>query len=183
MPYRPLEIAQRLGISSSTLRLWSNQFAPLLSEQARKEATDNGGPAAQRRYIDKDLHLLASAKELLDRGLTYEEARARLNQATNPNPDDAPHPNTPPSSHSDQGDVQLSRALAEAIEAKDRTIAALKESLAFMDVYLQTLLQEREDARARERHLQQQLDRLQHEPAHDPADFGRPWWKRLLALP
>ncbi len=183
MPYRPIEVAQSLGISSSTLRLWSNQFASLLSEQARKEPSGSGSAPAQRRYTDDDLRLLTLAKELLDQGLTYEDTRTRLQPPAAPA---LTHGATPPpqaGTTSTQGEADLTRALQEALQVKDRTIAALQESLAFMDVYLQTVLQEREDARARERLLQQQLQQIQFEPDVDAPDQTRPWWKRLLAMP
>ncbi len=177
MTYRPLELAQALGISSSTLRLWSNQFASLLSDLARKQSA--GAPTAQRRYTEGDLDILTQAKELLTQGLTYEETRRRLARHR-------PASQTSVATLSHEHEASTSplqidpfTSLREAIEAKDNTIAALKESLAFMDVYLRTVLQEREDAIARERLLKQQLER------QDPGDHSRlrPWWKRLLAIP
>lgn len=181
MSYRPMEIAQRLGISSSTLRLWSNQFAPLLSGQARKESAADGASVAQRRYTDGDLELLTLAKDLLAQGLTYEETRRRLKTAI-PQEAAAIAVTAPAGQHASLPQ-ELDLSLREALEAKDRSITALKESLAFMDVYLRTVLQEREDARTRERLLQQQLDRLQPHSEAGEQDPARPWWKRLLALP
>lgn len=75
--YRPREIAQRLGISPATLRLWSNRFDFLLSDAARRSTAGEASPA-QRRYTDSDLQQLLRVKGLLAAGLTYEESRRHL---------------------------------------------------------------------------------------------------------
>ncbi len=182
MVYRPLEVAQRLGISPSTLRLWSNHFAPLLSAQARKAPIGAAAPAAQRRYTDQDVDLLTRARDLLSQGLTYEETNRTLRKAESlPSAAACERPSKPEAGYP-LPDIDLSQSLREALEAKDKTITALKESLAFMDVYLRTVLQEREDARSRERLLQQQMDRLQQQPHEPDLPLPRPWWKRLLAI-
>lgn len=182
MAYRPQEVAQRLAISPSTLRLWSNHFAENLSEQARKVA-DGGALAAQRRYTDEDLATLLQAKELLAQGLTYEEAKPRLRQPSGKQTTLVAGRQEEAPAHL-QEEVRLSLAsLRETLEAKEKTIEALKESLAFLDVYLRTVLREREDARARERQLQRELDRIRAEIQEPEAELAKPWWKRLLALP
>lgn len=179
MAYRPKEVADRLGISPSTLRLWSTHFASQLSEQANKLAPEGPGHAAQRRYTDDDIDTLTTVKQLLAQGLTYEEAKAKLRrrpQQADSRPE-APLPTTP-------AEIDASLAsMREALEAKDKAIAALKESLAFMDIYLRTVLQEREDARAREGHLQRELAQLRAQIRETDQVPARPWWKRLLALP
>ncbi|MHB8991711.1 MAG: MerR family transcriptional regulator [Chloroflexota bacterium] len=184
MAYRPQEVADKLGISPSTLRLWSNRFASALSDQARKIAPGGAGTAAQRRYRDEDLETLIKAKELLSQGLTYEETKRRLRQAADPRPADPQPPESPPAPALNAQDMDAFLAsLRETLEAKDKTIAALKESLAFLDVYLRTVLQEREDARTRERLLQREVAELRASVQEMDQEVERPWWRRLLALP
>lgn len=185
MAYRPQEVADRLGISPSTLRLWSNHFASELSDQARKIAAGGAGSAAQRRYGDEDLDTLVKAKELLGQGLTYEETKRRLRQAAQPRLAEPQPAESLPTPARTAQDIDASLAsLRETLEAKDRTIAALKESLAFLDVYLRTVLQEREDARARERLLQREVAELRASIQEEmDQEVVRPWWRRLLAIP
>jgi len=151
--YHPHQVAQRLGISSSTLRLWSNHFAHLLSEGARRPAaSDAGGPARQRRYSEEDLELLLQVRRLLADGLTYQEVKAHLT----PPPGDAggAEPSPAPATNDPTQPLRL------ALQAQERTIAALRETIAVLELHLRTLLQEREDARARERLLLQRLSAL-----------------------
>ncbi len=184
MVYRPQDVAEQLGISPSTLRLWSNHFAEALSDRARKVAADGAAAAAQRRYTEEDLETLTRAKELLAQGLTYEETGRQLRPTPVP-PAAAPREigeslQSSPQLH----ELQVTLAsLRETLEAKDRTIAALKESLSFLDVYLRTVLQEREDAHTRERLLQRELDELRAQLQEGDHEPDRPWWKRLLAIP
>lgn len=77
--YRPKEIAEHLSISPATLRLWSNNFAELLSPSAQKQITGQG-TSAQRRYTDEDLVVFARAKQLLGDGNTYEEVKRKLQE-------------------------------------------------------------------------------------------------------
>lgn len=73
--HRPAEAAQLLGIPASTLRRWSGQFADFLSS-ARREPGDGG----HRRYTPADLQVLSEVKQMLGRGMTYQQVRARLAQ-------------------------------------------------------------------------------------------------------
>ncbi|MGN6672236.1 MAG: MerR family transcriptional regulator, partial [Thermomicrobiales bacterium] len=76
--YRPREAAAQLGIAPTTLRLWSTQFATLLSTSARKE--EGSRAAAHRRYTADDVRLLSRVKHLLADGLTYAEVQRRLSE-------------------------------------------------------------------------------------------------------
>ncbi|MGN6813088.1 MAG: MerR family transcriptional regulator [Thermomicrobiales bacterium] len=76
--YRPREAAAQLGIAPTTLRLWSTQFATLLSTSARKE--EGRRAAAHRRYTADDVRLLSRVKHLLADGLTYAEVQRRLSE-------------------------------------------------------------------------------------------------------
>lgn len=68
--YRITEIAEILGVASSTLRYWEQEFSLI-----RPEYTSAG----HRRYSAKDLELLRLIKHLLrDKGLSIEYARKEL---------------------------------------------------------------------------------------------------------
>lgn len=198
MQYRPQDAAQRLGIASSTLRLWSAHFANELSDVARKVAPGGAGPTAQRRYTDEDIRVLAQVKQLLGQGLTYEEVKRRLRPPAPERPTAArdrypsqalrqrlPEPDlalAPPAAFPEE--LHLSMAgLKEALEAKDKTIAALKESLGFLDVYLHALKEERDDARRRVRELEQELDEQREVIRELERQLLKPWWKRVMGVP
>ncbi len=193
--YRPQEAAQRLGIASSTLRLWSSQFANELSNSARKVASRDGEPIAQRRYTDEDLRLLAQVKELLAQGLTYEEVKRRLRPpVVERAPRERPAAAQPRHELLDRDEaapaaafseeVQLSIAgLKEALAAKDKTIAALKESLGFLDVYLHALKEERDDAKEQIRQTSHLLEEQRALVRELERQLMKPWWRRLAGLP
>jgi len=193
--YRPQEAAQRLGIASSTLRLWSSQFANELSNSARKVASRDGEPIAQRRYTDEDLRVLAQVKELLAQGLTYEEVKRRLRPpvveraprerpvAAHPRQEVLDRNETAPAAAFSE-EVQLSIAgLKEALAAKDKTIAALKESLGFLDVYLHALKEERDDAKEQIRQTSHLLEEQRALVRELERQLTKPWWRRLAGLP
>ena len=78
--YRQLsEVATQLKVSTSTLRRWSKEFAPFLSKAAGGEALS---PQSEpiHRYTDHDLVTLATIKELLAEGLTYQQVSERLEE-------------------------------------------------------------------------------------------------------
>lgn len=79
---RPREVAARLGIAPATLRLWSNQFADLLSPPAQTPRA--GGSRQHRRYSAIDVERLSLVKDFLGQGLTYAEARRRLTEVPVP---------------------------------------------------------------------------------------------------
>ena len=82
---RPSEVAARLGVSVSTLRRWSQQFAPFLSSTANPASDED--ESKHRRYTDEDLATLITVKGLLTEGYAYEQVRRRLRA---PRLDDAP---------------------------------------------------------------------------------------------
>lgn len=71
---RPADVAARLGISVSTLRRWSQRFAPFLSPTANPSEEES----KHRRYTDEDLATLLTIKGLLSEGYAYEQVRRRL---------------------------------------------------------------------------------------------------------
>ncbi len=75
--YPPGEVAEKLGIKSSTLRKWSVEFAPFLSASARHAITMGGGASA-RRYSDHDVTVLERARALMMEYGTYDLARRAL---------------------------------------------------------------------------------------------------------
>ncbi len=181
MLYRPQDIAAKLGIAPSTLRLWSSNFAAHLSSPARKNAGNGGAPWAQRRYTEEDLDVLLQVKGLMTQGYTYLEARQRLSAL--PASAEGQRPNDGPSSPRPLTDPALKSLvpLQEALTSKDKTIAALRESLKFMDAYLQAVRQEREESRERGRRLERELEEIRSR--RYARQVPRPWWKQLLGLP
>jgi DNA-binding transcriptional MerR regulator len=138
--HRPKDVADQLNISPATLRLWSNNFADVLSPAAQKSTTESG-TAAQRRYTDSDLAIFRHAKAHLADGLTYEETLTRLREE--------PPPETPPLSEILPGDSEHSvqlvtelhpvlRAFEEALRAKDETIRAKDQALAAVEATVQS---------------------------------------------
>lgn len=74
----PGEVAARLGRAPATLRLWSNEFADLLSVGAQSGRREGRRP--HRRYSIGDVEVLSRIKTLLDHGLSYAEVRRRLGE-------------------------------------------------------------------------------------------------------
>ena len=192
MVYRPKEVAQRLGIAPSTLRLWSVQFAESLSGPARKEGLGGVG-SAQRRYSDEDLSRLLEIKALLGEGLTYGEARRRL---ARPRRESPVQPGAggigKPAAVDVDGEIRSAltvleealaakektiaaleealrakeravAALTEALAAKEKTIAALKDSVEFLDVYLRAVREERDNVRDKASQIVRELERMEQE--------------------
>jgi len=182
MLYRPGEVASQLGIAGSTLRLWSVRFAEELSEQASKASAESSGQWAQRRYTEEDLELLSKVKSLLAQGLTYQEVKRQLRASSRP-PTTAP-PRRPDAARPDplpDGLEIRMAALQEEIRAKDKTIAALKESLAFLDTYLQTVRRERDDARERIMELESELQELREKVSRPVGSGAKSWLKQVIS--
>ena len=74
----PGETAKQLGIAPSTLRIYSVKLAEVLSAEAGRPQAGPGGRPGVRRYSADDLRRLARAKDLLARGLTYEQVAREL---------------------------------------------------------------------------------------------------------
>jgi len=74
----PGEVASRLGRAPGTLRLWSNEFADLLSAGAGPARPGEG--RTHRRYSAEDVELLGRIRDLLDQGSTYAEIRRQLGE-------------------------------------------------------------------------------------------------------
>ena len=180
MLYHPREIASELGIGSSTLRLWSVQFAADLSASARKASGENSTPWAQRRYTEEDLELLLRVKAMLAQGFTYEEAKHRLrhSQATGAR---KPGRLIPIGElRAVQESSGCSSSEQEALQTKDKTIATLKGSLGFLDAYLQAVRQERDEVRQRVILLEKQLRELQSDGRTTSEPGAGTWWKEIL---
>jgi len=97
--YRPKEVIDRLGISSTTLRRWCATFAEYLSPTAGSAITASGGPA-QRRFTDEDVALLAAIQRELASKRTVDEVLIRLRRgAITPDSDVADHNNIPETQH------------------------------------------------------------------------------------
>jgi DNA-binding transcriptional MerR regulator len=74
----PNEVATQLQISPSTLRRWSKEFGPFLSDTAGRPHDEDEGKFSHRRYTDQDLETLMTVKGLLVEGLTYPQVTSRL---------------------------------------------------------------------------------------------------------
>lgn len=75
---RPAEVAKELGVSTSTLRRWSQQFGDYLLSQAAQPTAGATGKAGHRRYTDTDVRVLMQVKQMMKDGLTVEEVRSQL---------------------------------------------------------------------------------------------------------
>lgn len=131
--YRPKEVTERLGVSSATLRRWSDTFTDFLSPTAGKSITETGGPA-QRRYNDQDVIVLATVKRLLDDGNTYEEVARKLPESilSDVVAHNAQMP-VPLTEAPTSGSLVALEAYREAIAGKDQTIQALQHALEAKD--------------------------------------------------
>ncbi len=100
---RPADVAQRLNIPASTLRRWSYYFADYLPTHVQE--LDGAATRSHRRYGEEDVRVLREIKELLGRGLTYEEVGLHLAERTS-DPERA-------------GEATVVEVLAETIESSD----------------------------------------------------------------
>jgi DNA-binding transcriptional MerR regulator len=75
---RPAEVAARLGVSTSTLRRWSQRFSEHLSPDAGEPANAVDADGSHRRYTDEDLTTLLTVKGLLSEGFSYQQVERRL---------------------------------------------------------------------------------------------------------
>jgi DNA-binding transcriptional MerR regulator len=132
---RPKDLTTQLGISASTLRLWTEKFAPVLSPSATKATTETGTPA-QRRFTDDDLITLTRAKQLLGQNKTYEEVLEALERDDElvipegiPTPPSAPSTGTTPALSTSFDDHPIVLAFRETLAAKDETIKALQDQI------------------------------------------------------
>ena len=181
--HRPAELQSRLEISPSTLRHWSNTFTDFLSPSARPSTTENGGPA-QRRFTDADLRVLATVKQLLAAGLTYDRIKEQLNEPTleleaprepaaiavvNPQRE-LPEALTALATLSDTQQQALT-VLRELVAVQERQNALLRQQQAATEALVVEMKQERETWKA-------ELEALRG--AIPPA--REPWYKRLFAL-
>lgn len=186
--YRPKQVADQLGISPATLRLWSNKFESLLSPAAQRATTETG-TSAQRRYSDQDVRFFTRAKQLLGEGKTYEETLTILTEEGVPDPSILSEPtDAEPDSDSDNTDG-TSNALAlssqaqmailsmrEALSAKDETIEALRSTISANERHV-------EDLRAENERLREQIKEWEEETLALPEPTEpQPWWKRILGI-
>ena len=75
---RPAEVAARLGVSTSTLRRWSQRFSEYLSPDAGEPTNSLDADGSHRRYTDEDLTTLLTIKGLLAEGFSYQQVERRL---------------------------------------------------------------------------------------------------------
>lgn len=86
---RPSEVMSELGVSATTLRRWSKEFARFLSDTAAEARPEEGTQQVVRRYTEQDIRILANIKKLLAQGFTYEHVERQLEERRNAGDDDA----------------------------------------------------------------------------------------------
>lgn len=135
--HRPKDVTQRLDISSTTLRRWATVFSAYLSPMAGSSIAETGG-AAQRRFTDQDVALLAAIQRELAAGRRVEEVALRLERGEiAPDvvalDDDAMAAVEPPTSGSDalvspmggSTPVELQRALVAFLQSAPQMTRAI----------------------------------------------------------
>lgn len=78
--YRPIEVADLLGVSTATLRRWARQYQAWLSTDAGGTQPGTNAGGRHRRYARSDVQALAQVKALIQSGLTHDEVQQRLGQ-------------------------------------------------------------------------------------------------------
>lgn len=74
MAHSTKDVAGVLGVSTASVRTYTQRFAEFLSSEATPE------PGQRRRFTDDDLAVLHVARQMLREGATYEQVRERLAQ-------------------------------------------------------------------------------------------------------
>lgn len=178
--FRPKQVADQLGISPATLRLWSNKFQSLLSPAAQRSTTETG-TSAQRRYSDQDVRFFHRAKQLLGEGKTYEETLAILTEEGVPDPDivNEPLPEAPAeevdsetSAVALRSEMQIALiSLREALATKDEVIEAQQQAISANERHVTDLQEEN-------KRLRDQLTTLSDATKSPQKRVS--WWERLL---
>jgi DNA-binding transcriptional MerR regulator len=75
---QPSDVARALEVSPSTLRRWSAEFAPFLSDSAGRPSPSPQGEPVHRRYTAADVAVLAEVRDLLRQGQTYQQITAQF---------------------------------------------------------------------------------------------------------
>lgn len=178
----PSDVARRLEISGSTLRRWSAEFAPFLSDCAGRPDNSSQGESSHRRYTPEDLDVLASVARMLREGLTYRQIAGQLgNNGTsriNTNPDDvsakalvtasAPHRAINPAF------TLITDALGTLRESQESVLNSQQTNRDLLGVVIQDNFNLKEDnARLRDRmlHLERDVSELQRRNEQLRADL------------
>lgn len=184
--HRPRDVAARLSIGTSTLRLWSTEIASALGPAARK-VPGASHTEHQRRYSAADVRLLERMAEMLRGGATYEQVRAALCPpiVESPTPLDWLPPDEPRVLHVHCIETvhQLRRELAKMEEMFSQTfeerewlaqeLRASQAQVSALRQQLDGIRSERDDLRVTVNNLYQQVEQLQ-------AQLDAPVWKRLV---
>lgn len=185
--YRPADVAKRLGVSTSTLRLWSKEFAAHLSPGAQSTASEQGR-YLQRRYAEEDVAVLLRAKALVQgERLTAAQANARLSaqEAPNDSPIDANSSALAPAVAPDWGPVvaamQRSHAMNEDAHAATRSILYDVQDDVRSGASEANLRLSEEVGRLRERleATEQRLRETQDALERERAKRAAAWWRKL----
>ncbi len=190
----PAEAASHLGLPTSTLRLYSVRFRSLLSEHAAPTRA-GVGRIGHRRYTDKDLEMLAGARDLVKSGSSFDEALTELGgrppqsltQATDRDglPTRLKRQSGQLASHADTHLTQRSvEANGEPISRQSIESGA-KEAPSIQPAALnQFIAAAIEGWRSLAQHQRAEIDRLQNrvtELENEIREMRRPWWQRIFS--
>lgn len=145
------EACRTLSLPASTLRAYSARLAPILSPWAGRPPVLEEGRFRRRMYTQRDLAILAGAKDLLDKGLTFQQVLEQLGEQRPGRRDQEATTSRP--SHQD---VQAPRQLSTLVETAQASIRLAQEAVAQWRaiaqerekelIRLQGILEERERA-------------------------------------
>lgn len=182
---RPSAVAQRLQMPASTLRVYSTKFAPLLSPSASEPPASSDGRRGSRLYSSTDISIISRAKELLAKGMTYEQvlnelrlsipgARQRTVSMQQPNGASRPDGQIPITAH--QIEALVSGIVAASTANLERMVQAwqaLAEERAKEILQLRNRVRELEERQEREiAHLQGRVQELEELRRGDPRRAG-----------
>jgi DNA-binding transcriptional MerR regulator len=184
--YRPAEAASLLGVPSSTLRLYSVRFAPLLSESAAEPLERAGGRPGYRVYAPRDLDVLKDGKRLLEQGFTFGEALEDLGRRWHAAPRSKHsghnHPEAAPTVGSNGSD-QLATTAPIGVDRPARAVDRDGEWRA-LTLGLMATLESAQALASEWRRISEdrstELAALKEQLRQAEEEARRPWWRRLF---
>ena len=131
---RPGKVAAMLNVSGMTLRNYSREFDPYLSDHAKKKTG--------RKFTEQDIKVLLRASNLLRDGYTYEQTRELLADAPLEGevfegeipPFEEPQPEQiPPAANNQTSAIEVyEQFFKPALDAKDDHIADLQKEIKWL---------------------------------------------------
>lgn len=131
---KPSDVSTMIGVSSVTIRKWSNEFASFLSP------TGAGGDGRHRDFTETDVRVLKLIKELRDGGRTRHDIEMSLQNALDQGTiDDIPLP---------ESAAHVARVPMIPTAAADAALNVSNSSLLREIAFLETRIQEMKEERA-----------------------------------